>query len=206
MVRTPGLFDEDERLQRLSDIADQLEAFAAVADFEVFRPELDAALGHGDGAKGGRAPFDPVMMFKILVIQAQNDLSDNRAEFLINDRLLLHALPRAWGDEQGSRRQDHLGVPGAADPRRRHRGAVRALQRRDPRGRMHPHGGSDRGREPRLRAAPRQRNTEDDRAEIKAAGACRRCGRMSLRSCARRIALDAGLRQGAAASGRHEAR
>ncbi|WP_285675200.1 transposase, partial [Paralimibaculum aggregatum] len=50
-------------------------------------PELDAALAYGDGAKGGRPPFDPVMMFKILVIQAQNNLSDDRAEFLINDRL-----------------------------------------------------------------------------------------------------------------------
>jgi transposase, IS5 family len=87
MARTPGLFDVDERLQRLSDIGDQLEAFSAVVDFEMFRPELDAALGYGDGAKGGRPPFDPVMMFKILMIQAQNDLSDDRAEFLINDRL-----------------------------------------------------------------------------------------------------------------------
>ena len=77
MVRTPGLFDVDECLQRLSDIGDQLEAFAAVADFEAFRPELDAALGYGDGAKGRRPPFDPVMMSKILVIQAQNDLSDD---------------------------------------------------------------------------------------------------------------------------------
>jgi transposase len=30
---------------------------------------------------------DPVLMFKVLVIQAQNNLSDDRAEFLINDRL-----------------------------------------------------------------------------------------------------------------------
>jgi hypothetical protein len=29
---------------------------------------------------------DPVMMFKILVIQATNNVSDERAEFLINDR------------------------------------------------------------------------------------------------------------------------
>ena len=87
MARQPGLFDVDERLRRLSDIGDQLEAFAAVVDFEMFRPELEAALSYGDGAKGGRPPFDPVMMFKILVIQAQNNLSDDRAEFLINDRL-----------------------------------------------------------------------------------------------------------------------
>src|SRR4029077_20838137 len=37
--------------------------------------------------QGGRLPFDPVMMFKILVIQTTNNLSDERAEFLINDRL-----------------------------------------------------------------------------------------------------------------------
>ena len=42
---------------------------------------------YGDGSKGGRPPFDAVMMFKVLVIQAQNNLSDGRAEFLINDRL-----------------------------------------------------------------------------------------------------------------------
>lgn len=61
MAREPGLFDVDERLQRLSDIGDQLEAFAAVVDFEIFRPDLDAALGYGDGARGGRPPFDPVV-------------------------------------------------------------------------------------------------------------------------------------------------
>lgn len=87
MARQPGLFDVDERLRRLSDIGDQLEAFAAVVDFEMFRPELVAALDYSDGAKGGRPPFDPVLMFKVLVIQAQNNLSDDRAEFLINDRL-----------------------------------------------------------------------------------------------------------------------
>jgi transposase, IS5 family len=87
MARQPGLFDVDERLRRLSDIGDQLEAFAAVVDFEMFRPDLVAALNYSDGTKGGRPPFDPVLMFKILVIQAQNNLSDDRAEFLINDRL-----------------------------------------------------------------------------------------------------------------------
>ena len=83
----PGFFDIDDRLRRLSGLGDQLEAFRAVLDFEIFRPELDAALAYSDGAQGGRPPFDPVMMFKILVIQATNNLSDERAEFLINDRL-----------------------------------------------------------------------------------------------------------------------
>lgn len=40
----PGLFDIDERLKWLSDLGDQLLAFARVVDFEVFRPELLRAL------------------------------------------------------------------------------------------------------------------------------------------------------------------
>lgn len=87
MRRQAGFFDVDDRLKRLSDLGDQLEAFRAAVDFEMFRPDLDAALAYSDGAQGGRPPFDPVMMFKVLVIQAANNLSDERAEFLINDRL-----------------------------------------------------------------------------------------------------------------------
>jgi transposase, IS5 family len=83
----PGFFEVDERLQRLTDLGDQLLAFAKVVDFQAFRPELMKALAYSDGAQGGRPPFDPVMMFKVLVIQAANNLSDERAEFLINDRL-----------------------------------------------------------------------------------------------------------------------
>jgi IS5 family transposase len=83
----PGFFDIDERLKRLSGLGDHLEAFAAAVDFEMFRSDLVAALGYSDSAQGGRPPFDPVMMFKILVIQSMDNLSDERAEFLINDRM-----------------------------------------------------------------------------------------------------------------------
>lgn len=83
----PGFFDVDDRLARLSGLGDQLEGFGLAVDFEMFRTDLVSALGYGDGAQGGRPPFDPVMMFKVLVIQAANNLSDERAEFLINDRL-----------------------------------------------------------------------------------------------------------------------
>ena len=87
MSGLPGFFDFDDRLKRLSDLGDQLEAFGRVVDFEMFRDDLSTALGYTSGPQGGRPPFDPVMMFKILVIQAANNLSDERAEFLINDRL-----------------------------------------------------------------------------------------------------------------------
>lgn len=58
-----------------------------LVDFEAFRPELDKALGYSSGAHGGRPPFDLVMMLKVLVIQIANNLSDERTEFLTNDRL-----------------------------------------------------------------------------------------------------------------------
>ncbi|MFP2872157.1 transposase, partial [Acetobacter tropicalis] len=82
-----GFFDVEERLARLSGLGDQLEAFSRTVDFEVFRPELNKALAYSGGSKGGRPPFDPVLMFKILVIQTLNTLSDERTEYLINDRL-----------------------------------------------------------------------------------------------------------------------
>ena len=75
MRRQAGFFDVDDRLKRLSDLGDQLEAFEAAGEFEAFRPELNAALTYSDGTQGGRPPFDPVMMFKILVIQTTNNLS-----------------------------------------------------------------------------------------------------------------------------------
>lgn len=58
----------EEHLARLIGLADQLEAFSQTVDFEVFRPELNKALAYSDGSKGGCLPFDPVLMFKILVI------------------------------------------------------------------------------------------------------------------------------------------
>jgi hypothetical protein len=60
---TARIFDVDERLKRVSDLGDPLEAMAAVIDFEGFRPILDEALKRSDGSKGGRPAFDPVMMF-----------------------------------------------------------------------------------------------------------------------------------------------
>ena len=58
-----------------------------MVDFEIFRPALEKALAYGAGAKGGRPPYDPVAMFKVLVLAAQNTVSDARMEFLIRDRL-----------------------------------------------------------------------------------------------------------------------
>lgn len=60
---------------------------AAATDFEAFRHRLEKALKRSDGSKGGRPPYDPVLMFKVLVLQALYNLSDDQAEFQIPDRL-----------------------------------------------------------------------------------------------------------------------
>ena len=84
MKGEPGLFDVQERLKRLSDLGDQLETYGRLVDFEAFRPDLLAAVGYSAGAKGGRPPFDVVLMFKILVIQAQNRAGPRDLDMLIS--------------------------------------------------------------------------------------------------------------------------
>ena len=59
MTGQADFFDIDERLQRLSDLGDQLEAYAATVDFEIFRAPLEAALAYADGLKGGRPSRAP---------------------------------------------------------------------------------------------------------------------------------------------------
>ncbi len=83
----PGFFDLDERYQRLSENGNPLVKLAALIDFEAFRPKLATALKRSDGSKGGRPPYDPVLMFKILILQTLYTLSDDATEFQIRDRL-----------------------------------------------------------------------------------------------------------------------
>jgi transposase, IS5 family len=87
MAGQAGLFDLEERLARLSAKGDNLERLSAIIDFELFRPELERAVPRADRAKGGRPPFDHVLMFKVLILQTQNSLSDERTEFYVRDRL-----------------------------------------------------------------------------------------------------------------------
>jgi len=64
-----------------------LERLASTVDFEIFRAELVAAPGLRDRRKGGRPSFDPVLKFRMLVLQAMHGLSLAQAEFLVADRL-----------------------------------------------------------------------------------------------------------------------
>ena len=102
MGRQPGFFDLDERYQKLSEVGDPLTRLKELVDFEVFRPALATALKRSDGTKGGRPPYDAVLMFKILILQTLYTLGDDQTEFQIRDRFsfirflgleLHHAIP-----------------------------------------------------------------------------------------------------------------
>ena len=87
MSEQPGFFDLEGRLVALSKSGDPLERLVSMVDFEIFRPALKRALRRSDRCKGGRPPYDAVLMFKILVLQALYGLSDDQAEYQIRDRL-----------------------------------------------------------------------------------------------------------------------
>jgi transposase, IS5 family len=100
MAGQAGLWDIDERYALLSEAGDPLEKLNLVVTWSVFRKPLSKALKRSDGAKGGRPPFDPILMFKILVLQALYNLSDDQAEFVINDRLsFMRFLGLTLGDK-----------------------------------------------------------------------------------------------------------
>jgi len=84
-----GLFDEDFRLKKLAEKGDPLAKLDNVMNWELFRPILENVFKaqEKDASQGGRPHYDYIMMFKILVLQQYHNLSDERTEFEINDKL-----------------------------------------------------------------------------------------------------------------------
>ena len=85
--RDYGFFDQDLRLTKLSQLGDPLEKLNQNVDFEVFRNILEDKLTKNAKGKGGRPPYDYLMMFKILILQRYYNLSDFQIEYQINDRM-----------------------------------------------------------------------------------------------------------------------
>ena len=89
-----GFWSVEDRLREVSAQGDPLEQLQRIVDLtfrrlwlELFRPVLVTAMGTVDRAKGGRPPFDAVLKFKMLYLQAQHGLSFEATEHLVRDRL-----------------------------------------------------------------------------------------------------------------------
>jgi len=88
MSKARGLFDEQIRLEKLSKKQDPLERLSAHIDFEYFRKPLEVFFKKDtDKSKGGRPPYDYVLMFKTLILQRYYNVSDDAMEYAILDRL-----------------------------------------------------------------------------------------------------------------------
>ena len=85
--RDYGFFDQDIRLSKLSKLGDPLERLNENIDFEIFRDLLETNISQQTKGKGGRPPYDYVVMFKILILQRYYNLSDDQTEYQINDRM-----------------------------------------------------------------------------------------------------------------------
>src|SRR3990167_10508990 len=86
-MRQSGFFDVENRLQTLSDFGEPLEKLVSVVDFEPFRKTINGSIAFIISRKGGRPPWDCVVMFKILILQTLYNISDEQLEFQIKDRL-----------------------------------------------------------------------------------------------------------------------
>lgn len=87
MTGHPGFFDVQNRYEALSRAGDPLEELRTMIPWESFRKHLKKTLQRKDNGLGGRPPFDDVLMFKVLVLQALYNLSDDQTEYQIRDRL-----------------------------------------------------------------------------------------------------------------------
>jgi len=81
-----NFFDLADRHALLERLGDPLPKIDEVVDWEAFRPVLKRIRRKKDARKGGRPPFDLVLMFKVLLLQQLYNLSDDQTEYQIRDR------------------------------------------------------------------------------------------------------------------------
>jgi IS5 family transposase len=165
LPRQLGFWSVEDRLRELSARGDPLEKLQEIVDFELLRPVLMKALGRGERSKGGRPSFDAVLKLKMLYLQARYGLSFEATGYLVRDRLswmrfcgLTIADPVPDGNTLWDFREALIAA-GALD---------KLFERLD-------QALKDAGYLPMssqivdatLVAAPRQRNTEEEKAAIK---------------------------------------
>src|ERR1700745_2127201 len=126
-----GFFDADKRLQALSARGDPLEAIDHLVPWESFRAEIEGVVLTPEELKkssAGRKPFDAILMFRMLVLQALNNLSDEQVEYQVREP---GCRSRAfWGSRSRTafRTPRVLVVPREAGQGRADREAVRPLR------------------------------------------------------------------------------
>ena len=99
MMKQIGIYDEEDRLKKLTKLGDSLERLHVI-DWRVFQPALVRVFQKERKSNAGRPAYDYLMMFKILVLQRLYNIADDETEYQINDRLsFMRFLGLTLGDK-----------------------------------------------------------------------------------------------------------
>jgi IS5 family transposase len=99
----PGLFDWQNRFEKLDKTGDPLAKLNKVVPWNSFRPVLETLRARDKKSNAGAKPYDVIVMFKILILQSLYNLSDESTEYQVLDRL---SFMRFLGLRLGSRVPD----------------------------------------------------------------------------------------------------
>jgi IS5 family transposase len=81
-----GFWDEQHRVSKLHEKKPVLKRLSESIPWESFRPLLDRGYAHERKSNAGRKRIDPLILFKMLILQQLFNLSDEELEFQVNDR------------------------------------------------------------------------------------------------------------------------
>jgi IS5 family transposase len=81
-----GFWDDQQRVAKLQEKKPVLKRLADSIPWESFRPLLDKGYAQERKSNAGRKRIDPLILFKMLVLQQLFNLSDQELEFQVNDR------------------------------------------------------------------------------------------------------------------------
>jgi transposase, IS5 family len=82
-----SFFDLERRYASLSEAGDALERLNAAIDWEIFRPILNKLDRKERKTAAGRPATCRILMFKLLILQRLHNLSDERLQYQVTDRL-----------------------------------------------------------------------------------------------------------------------
>jgi len=87
-----GFFDFEDRLAQLNAHGNPLRTLDEAIDFEAFGPTLERVRDKPRKSNAGRRAFDVVLMFKMLVLQSLYNLADGQLEYQVRDRISFMAF------------------------------------------------------------------------------------------------------------------
>jgi len=82
----PGLFEDFIQNLDVAAFETPLMRVGKLIRWEVFEPLIHEAVTRRAKGPGGRPRFDPMLMFKVLVLQRLHGLADDATSFQITDR------------------------------------------------------------------------------------------------------------------------